>query len=143
MNGEETFHNQEIVAKAGFEANIIENHDQPRGASLFIPEEDYGFYSLSALATIIFCERGLPFLYQGQEIGMSNRQWKYDEFNDLETINQYQIALKAGMSKNRHWRSQDITAEIMREHQCNGVRKKMRDFQKGNLGCQLMKTIKW
>ena len=43
------------------------------------------FYSLSALATIIFCERGLPFLYQGQEIGMSNRQWKYDEFNDLET----------------------------------------------------------
>ena len=57
---EETFHNQEIVAKAGFEANIIENHDQPRGASLFIPEEDYGFYSLSALATIIFCERGLP-----------------------------------------------------------------------------------
>ena len=69
---EETFHNQEIVAKAGFEANIIENHDQPRGASLFIPEEDYGFYSLSALATIIFCERGLPFLYQGQEIGMSN-----------------------------------------------------------------------
>lgn len=54
---EETFHNQEIVAKAGFEANIIENHDQPRGASLFIPEEDYGFYSLSALATIIFRER--------------------------------------------------------------------------------------
>ena len=46
---EETFHNQEIVAKAGFEANIIENHDQPRGASLFIPEEDYGFYSLSDL----------------------------------------------------------------------------------------------
>ena len=96
---DETFHNQKIVEKAGFEANIIENHDQPRGASLFIPEEDYGFYSLSALATIILCERGLPFLYQGQEIGMSNRRWKYDEFNDLETINQYHIALRSGMSK--------------------------------------------
>ena len=36
----ETFHNQKIIEKAGFEANIIENHDQPRGASLFIPEED-------------------------------------------------------------------------------------------------------
>ena len=115
---EETFHNQEIVAKAGFEANIIENHDQPRGASLFIPEEDYGFYSLSALATIIFCERGLPFLYQGQEIGMSNRQWKYDEFNDLETINQYQIALKAGMSKEQ-------ALEIARHHSRDNARTPM------------------
>ena len=76
-----------------------ENHDQPRGASLFIPEEDYGFYSLSALAMIMLCQRGLPFLYQGQEIGMSNRRWEYAEFNDLETINQYHIAREAGMSE--------------------------------------------
>lgn len=95
----ETFHNQKIIEKAGFEANIIENHDQPRGASLFIPEEDYGFYSLSALAMIMLCQRGLPFLYQGQEIGMSNRRWEYAEFNDLETINQYHIAREAGMSE--------------------------------------------
>ncbi len=87
------------MEKAGFEANIIENHDQPRGASLFIPEEDYGFYSLSALAMIMLCQRGLPFLYQGQEIGMSNRRWEYAEFNDLETINQYHIAREAGMSE--------------------------------------------
>ena len=124
---EETFHNQEIVAKAGFEANIIENHDQPRGASLFIPEEDYGFYSLSALATIIFCERGLPFLYQGQEIGMSNRQWKYDEFNDLETINQYQIALKAGMSKEQ-------ALEIARHHSRDNARTPMQWTSGENAG---------
>ena len=124
---EETFHNQEIVAKAGFEANIIENHDQSRGASLFIPEEDYGFYSLSALATIIFCERGLPFLYQGQEIGMSNRQWKYDEFNDLETINQYQIALKAGMSKEQ-------ALEIARHHSRDNARTPMQWTSGENAG---------
>ena len=124
---EETFHNQEIVARAGFEANIIENHDQPRGASLFIPEEDYGFYSLSALATIIFCERGLPFLYQGQEIGMSNRQWKYDEFNDLETINQYQIALKAGMSKEQ-------ALEIARHHSRDNARTPMQWSSEENAG---------
>ena len=124
---EETFHNQEIVAKAGFEANIIENHDQPRGASLFIPEEDYGFYSLSALATIIFCERGLPFLYQGQEIGMSNCQWKYDEFNDLETINQYQIALKAGMSKEQ-------ALEIARHHSRDNARTPMQWSSEENAG---------
>ena len=124
---EETFHNQEIVARAGFEANIIENHDQPRGASLFIPEEDYGFYSLSALATIIFCERGLPFLYQGQEIGMSNRRWKYNEFNDLETINQYQIALKAGISKEQ-------ALEIARHHSRDNARTPMQWSSEENAG---------
>lgn len=95
----ETFHNQKLIESTGFEANIIENHDQPRGASLFIPEEDYGFYSVSALAMIMICQRGLPFLYQGQEIGMSNRKWKLDEFNDLETLNQYEIAVKSGISE--------------------------------------------
>ena len=95
----ETFHNQKLIANAGFEANIIENHDQPRGSSLFIAEEDYGFYSVSALAMIVICQRGLPFLYQGQEIGMFNRKWNLKEFNDLETLNQYEIAVKAGMKE--------------------------------------------
>lgn len=74
---------------------------------------------------------------------MSNRQWKYDEFNDLETINQYQIALKAGMSKEQ-------ALEIARHHSRDNARtpmqwssKKMQDFQKENRGCQLMRTIKW
>ena len=114
----ETFHNQKIIEKAGFEANIIENHDQPRGASLFIPEEDYGFYSLSALAMIMLCQRGLPFLYQGQEIGMSNRRWEYAEFNDLETINQYHIAREAGMSEEQ-------ALKIARHHSRDNARKPM------------------
>ncbi len=94
---EETAKNQRMLGDAGFEANIIENHDQPRGSSLFIPEEDYGFYSVTALAAVIVCQRGLPFLYQGQEIGMCNRKWKLEEFNDLETLSQYEISIDAGM----------------------------------------------
>ena len=81
----------------------------------------------AALATIIFCERGLPFLYQGQEIGMSNRQWKYDEFNDLETINQYQIALKAGMSKEQ-------ALEIARHHSRDNARTPMQWSSEENAG---------
>ena len=94
----ETASNQKMLGDIGFEANIIENHDQPRGSSLFIPKEDYGFYSVTALATIILCQRGLPFLYQGQEIGMCNREWKLEEFNDVETMSQYEICLKEGLS---------------------------------------------
>ena len=95
----ETFKNQEMLGNTGFEANIIENHDQPRGASLFIPEEDYGFYSVTALATVMLCQRGLPFLYQGQEIGMINSQWELDNFDDLETKNQYRFMVESGLTK--------------------------------------------
>jgi oligo-1,6-glucosidase len=98
---EVTFQNQRNIENAGFEANIIENHDQPRGASLFIPEEDYGFYSVTALAMILVCQRGIPFLYQGQEIGMCNRKWKLQEFNDLETINQYRSMIENGMEERK------------------------------------------
>lgn len=115
---EETFHNQKIIGNTGFEANIIENHDQPRGASLFIPEEDYGFHSISALATILMCQRGLPFLYQGQEIGMCNRRWKLSEFDDLETMSQYQVAVEAGYSSNQ-------ALEICRHHSRDNARTPM------------------
>lgn len=95
----ETFGNQKILGENGFEANIVENHDQPRGASLFIPEEDYGFYSVTALAVLMICQRGLPFLYQGQEIGMVNRQWRLADFDDIETVNQYHFMIDSGCSK--------------------------------------------
>lgn len=72
-------------------------------------------------------KRGLPFLYQRQEIGMSNRQWKYDEFNDLETINQYQIALKAGMSKEQ-------ALEIAKHHSRDNARTPMQWSSEENAG---------
>ncbi|MCQ2491652.1 MAG: alpha-glucosidase [Lachnospiraceae bacterium] len=88
---EKTFQNHELIGDIGFEANLIGNHDQPRGASLFIPKKDYGFNSVSALATIIFCQRGLPFIYQGEEIGMTNREgWKKEEYADSATLGKFE-----------------------------------------------------
>ena len=44
--------------------------------------------------------RGLPFIFQGQEIGMTNTNWQnVDEFDDLNTVDQYRLALKAGLSE--------------------------------------------
>lgn len=123
----ETFHNQKMLGDTGFEANIIENHDQPRGASLFIPEEDYGFYSVTALAVIMICQRGLPFLYQGQEIGMVNRDWELDEFDDLETKNQYCFMVKSGFSK-------DDAIEACIHHSRDNARTPMQWQDKENAG---------
>ncbi|MGL9817177.1 MULTISPECIES: glycoside hydrolase family 13 protein [Enterococcus] len=86
----------------GMKANIIENHDEPRGVSHYIPEEECNDYSKKMLAAILFMRPGLPFLYQGQEIGMENTPFdSIDEFDDLFTHNEYQVALDAGIEPSR------------------------------------------
>lgn len=93
------FQSQENAGDGVFLANIIENHDRPRGASCFIPEEDYGYYSITALGALSVLLRGIPFLYQGQEIGMRNCPFEsVEDFEDLSTRDQYQAALAAGLT---------------------------------------------
>lgn len=92
--------NQMFVQDIAYETNVLENHDQPRGATLFIPEEDYSFYSVSALAGIWMLLKGLPFLYQGQELGLRNLKFSsIDEVDDISTKDQYEEALKAGLTE--------------------------------------------
>ena len=83
----------------GFESNIIENHDEPRGVSRFLPEYAHTPSGAKMLGTINVLLRGLPFLYQGQEIGMQNAKWNsIDEFDDISTKDQYRVAKEAGLS---------------------------------------------
>lgn len=83
----------------GFYSNIIENHDEPRGVSYYIPKGNVNDTSKKALATVMFLLKGLPFIYQGQEIGMENMKFEsIDEVDDISTINQYQVTLDAGYS---------------------------------------------
>ena len=96
----DVFVNQKLLGDIAFEANIIENHDMARGATIYIPDEDYGFASISALAGLQVLQRGMPFLYQGQEIGMTNCvRNDISEYDDISTKDQYQAALNAGCSK--------------------------------------------
>ncbi len=82
----------------GFLANIIENHDEPRGASTYLPAYAQGDDGTKMLATVSILLRGLPFLYQGQEIGMKNcRMESMEEYDDIDTKNQYKMAINAGL----------------------------------------------
>ncbi len=90
---------QNMYGKA-YLANIIENHDEPRGASRYLPEHAKNPDGAKMLATVQIMLRGLPFLYQGQEIGMTNcRMEDISEYEDIDTLNQYQVAIDAGKSK--------------------------------------------
>ena len=87
------------VQNVGFEANIIENHDEPRGVSRFLPDYAQNADGAKMLGTVSVLLRGIPFIYQGQEIGMQNARWSsVDEFDDISTKDQYRMAREAGLS---------------------------------------------
>ena len=87
------------VQNVGFEANIIENHDEPRGVSRFLPDYAQNADGAKMLGTVSVLLRGIPFIYQGQEIGMQNARFNsVDEFDDISTKDQYRMAREAGLS---------------------------------------------
>ncbi|MCP1639587.1 glycosidase [Streptococcus gallinaceus] len=83
----------------GVLSTIIENHDESRGVSHFIPKADLSDQSKKALATIQLLRKGIPFIYQGQEIGMENQVFtRLEDFDDISTLNEYHVALEYGVS---------------------------------------------
>ena len=93
------FETQAKMGDFGFVSNIIENHDEPRGVSHYIPEGDCCDTSKKMLAALNFMLRGLPFIYQGQELGMENIPFKsIDEIDDISTLDEYKVALDAGLT---------------------------------------------
>ena len=91
---------QKRIGDTGFFSNVIENHDRPRAASYYLPEAGRTEAGKKCLALAYFMLRGLPFIYQGQEIGMENTVFSSpDDFDDIGTIDEYHVALDAGLSE--------------------------------------------
>ena len=92
------FRSQKRVEDIGFLCNIIENHDEPRGISRYLPAGENSLAAKKLLGGLNFMLRGLPFIYQGQEIGMENITCaSIDEVDDISARDQYQVALDAGL----------------------------------------------
>jgi len=73
----------------GWNANYLGNHDHSRTVSRFGHEGQYREKSAKMLATLQFSLKGTPFIYQGEEIGMTNVEWEsFDELRDVEAIQQ-------------------------------------------------------
>lgn len=94
------FDSQLRVADIGFLSNIIENHDEPRGVCHYIPDGDLNDTSKKALAAVYFFLRGIPFIYQGQEIGMENCPFEsIDQIDDISSKDEYKVCRDAGYSE--------------------------------------------
>ncbi len=83
----------------GWNALFIENHDQPRRVSSWGNDQEYWKESAKMLGTLYFLMKGTPFIYQGQEIGMTNVQFpSINEYNDVGMINYYKVEMAKGRS---------------------------------------------
>ncbi len=88
---------QSAIQKYGWSANFIENHDQPRAATKYLKEGQDNVEAVKTLAAMYFFLRGIPFIYQGQELGMKNfERTSVDEFDDISSIDQYQRSIQEG-----------------------------------------------
>ncbi len=97
---ESIFQAHERADSIGVLSTIIENHDEPRGVSHYIAEGPVNDTSKKALGTIQILRKGIPFIYQGQEIGMENQVFEsVEDFDDIATINGYHVAKEAGLTE--------------------------------------------
>lgn len=84
----------------GWNALFWCNHDQPRIVSRFGSEGKYWKESAKMLAATIHLMRGTPYIYQGEEIGMTNPHYeKISQYRDVESLNYYEILLQQGKTK--------------------------------------------
>ena len=90
---------QEATKINGWYPVYFENHDRPRSINYYMPEGADKIKAAQALATILLTMRGTPFIYQGEEVGMCNADWKnIDEINDIQSHGQYDFALSEGFT---------------------------------------------
>lgn len=71
--------------------NFLSNHDNGRAVSRFGNDSKYHIESAKALLTLVFTSRGTPFIYQGEEIGMTNMRIEIEDWKDFEAINDYEV----------------------------------------------------
>ncbi|QIZ97545.1 alpha-glucosidase [Leifsonia sp. PS1209] len=85
---------QDGLAERGWNSLYWNNHDQPRVVSRFGDDGDARIPSAKALATVLHLQRGTPYVYQGEELGMTNVPFRgIEDFRDIETLNHYAEAV--------------------------------------------------
>jgi oligo-1,6-glucosidase len=88
---------QAALADVGWNSLYWNNHDQPRIVSRFGDDGAYRVESAKMLATVLHLHRGTPYVYQGEELGMTNAPFEtIDDFRDIESLNHYREAVAHG-----------------------------------------------
>jgi len=93
---------QQSLHGRGWMSLYWENHDFPRSVSRYGNDDTYRYETATMLATALFTMEGTPFIYQGQEIGMTNAGFtSIEKYRDVETLNYYNEEIESGKDKNK------------------------------------------
>ena len=88
---------QDGLAEVGWNSLYWNNHDQPRVVSRFGDDGEYRVRSAKLLGTVLHLHRGTPYVYQGEELGMTNAPFAgIDDFRDIESVNHFRVATGLG-----------------------------------------------
>ncbi|MFT6298474.1 MAG: oligo-1,6-glucosidase, partial [Yoonia sp.] len=91
---------QAALADDGWNSLYLSNHDLPRPVSHYGDDVQYRERSAKMLALVMYLMKGTPFIFQGEEIGMTNVFYdRIDQFRDIETLGQYPDQIAAGVSE--------------------------------------------
>ena len=96
---------QTSLYQKGWNSLFISNHDLPRAVSHFGDDGKYRVESAKMLATFLHGMQGTPYIYQGEELGMTNVQFDINEYRDIESLNMYKERLEAGYKEEDIMRS--------------------------------------
>lgn len=98
----------EMQQAGGWNAVFWCNHDQPRAVSRFGDDQKYWKESAKMLATCVHLLRGTPYVFQGEELGMTNAGYtSIEQYRDVESLNYYRIMLQSG-------KTEDEALEVLR-----------------------------
>ena len=89
---------QTALADDGWNSLFWGNHDLPRAVSKYGDDKDFRVESARMLATVLHLLKGTPYVYQGEEIGMTNMPFtSIDQYRDIETLNMHRLHVEAGL----------------------------------------------
>ena len=96
---------QTEIYNCGWNSLFWNNHDLPRIVSRWGNDKEYRVESAKMLAMLLHGMQGTPYIYQGEELGMTNIQYDIEDYRDIETVNVYQERLEEGYTKEEVMRS--------------------------------------
>lgn len=120
----------------GWNTLYFENHDQPRVISRWGNDRELRKQCAKAFATVLHGMKGTPFIYQGEEIGMTNSEMPLEMYDDLEIKNAYRelVIENKTMTEEDFRKAVAKKGGIMRERRCNGMTGNTRALRMESLG---------
>ncbi len=118
------------------------NHDQPRIVSRFGDEGEYRVPAAKMLAMVLHGMQGTPYIYQGEEIGMTNPHFtRITDYRDVESLNMFAELRNDGRDADGYWQSSPVNPVTTAARPCNGATAIMPGLRLANRGLAWAITI--